>query len=81
MVKTKSQLQINLHKVNTQVQSHLQAISTLRLTLEGQFDPKRVAAIFQPFRSPSLVSSFTTKHFLKVDNEVIPLSNGWIWYL
>jgi hypothetical protein len=26
----------------------------------------------------SLVSLFTMKHFLKVDNEVILLSNGWI---
>jgi hypothetical protein len=81
MVKTKSHLQIYLHKVDTQVQSHLQALSTLRLTLEGQFDQKRVDAIFQTFRSPSLVCLFTMKHFLEVDNEVILLSNGWIWYL
>jgi hypothetical protein len=50
------------------------------LTLEGQFDPKRVGAIFQPYRSPSLVSLFSMKHFLEVDNEVFLLSNGRIWY-
>jgi hypothetical protein len=54
--------------------------SPCHLTLEGQFDPKRVDAIFQPFRSPSSVSMFTMKHFLEVDNEVILLSNSWIWY-
>jgi hypothetical protein len=47
--------------------------------MEGQFDPKRVDAIFQPFRSPSLVSLFTMKHILEVDNKVV-LSNGRIWY-
>jgi hypothetical protein len=37
--------------------------------------------------SPFLISHFeyvhyifTTKHFLEVDNEVIVLSNDWIWY-
>jgi hypothetical protein len=49
--------------------------------MEGQFDPEQVDAIFQPFTSPSLVSLFTMKHFLEVDDEVILLSNGWIWYL
>jgi hypothetical protein len=28
-------------------------------------------SIFLPFRSPSLVSLLTMKHFLKVDNEVV----------
>jgi hypothetical protein len=55
-------------------------ISINQLTLEGQFGPKRVNAIFKPFISPSSVSLFTMKHFLEVDNEVILLSNGWIWY-
>jgi hypothetical protein len=27
-----------------------------------------------------LVSLLTMKHFLEVDNEIILLSNGWIWY-
>jgi hypothetical protein len=31
--------------------------------MEGQFDPKRVNAIFLPFRSPSSVSLFAMKHF------------------
>jgi hypothetical protein len=38
--------------------------------LEGQFDPKRVNAIFQPFKPPSLVSLFNMKHFLEEDNEL-----------
>jgi hypothetical protein len=38
---------------------------------EGQFDPKRVNAIFQPSRSPSSASLFAIKHFMEVDNEVI----------
>jgi hypothetical protein len=33
-----------------------------------------------PLKSPFLVSLFTMKHFLKVDNEVILLSNGRILY-
>jgi hypothetical protein len=49
------------------------------LTLEGQFDPKRVDAIFYSFRSPSSASLFTMKHFLEIDNEVILLSNSWMW--
>jgi hypothetical protein len=32
------------------------------------------------FGDPSSVILFTMKHFLEVDNEVILLSNGWIWY-
>jgi hypothetical protein len=36
--------------------------------------------IIQPFRSPSLVSLFSMKHFLEVDNKVFLLSKGWIWY-
>jgi hypothetical protein len=48
--------------------------------LEGQFDPKWIDAIFLPSKSPSLVSVFAMKHFLGVDNEVILLSNSWIWY-
>jgi hypothetical protein len=27
-----------------------------------------------------LVNMFTTKHVLKVDIDVIVLSNGWIWF-
>jgi hypothetical protein len=50
------------------------------LTLEGQFDPKWVNAIFLPCTSPSLVSLFTMKQFMEVDNEVNLLSNSWIWY-
>ena len=46
------------------------------LILEGQFDPKWVDAIFQPFRSPPSVSVVTMKHFLEVDYEVILLSNN-----
>jgi hypothetical protein len=55
-------------------------ITIRKSILEGQFDPKQVDAIFYPFRSHSLVSLFTMNHFLEVDNEVILLSNGWIWY-
>jgi hypothetical protein len=29
---------------------------------------------------PLLVSVFSMKHFLEVDNEVFLLSNSWIWY-
>jgi hypothetical protein len=45
------------------------------LTMERQFNPKWVEVLFLPFKSPSLVSLFTMKHFPKVDNEVITLFN------
>jgi hypothetical protein len=60
--------------------THISLLIEALLTLEGQFDPKQVDAIFQPFRSLSFLSLFTMKHFLEVDNEVILVSNGWIWF-
>jgi hypothetical protein len=35
---------------------------------------------FSPFQILQFVGLFTTKHVLGVDNEVILLSNNWIWY-
>jgi hypothetical protein len=55
-------------------------IATTGLTLKGHFDPKWVDALFQPFGSPSSMSMFMMKDFMELDNEVIFLSNRWIWY-
>jgi hypothetical protein len=35
---------------------------------------------FLTFQISLFTELFTMKHFLEVDNEVILLSNGWIWY-
>jgi hypothetical protein len=46
--------------------------------------PKTGRCHFKAFQisvlGESLVSLFIMKYFLEVDNEVILLSNGWIWY-
>jgi hypothetical protein len=49
------------------------------LTPIGQIDPFRVGDIFLPSRS-LFKTLFTTKHFLEENNEIIVLSNSWIWY-
>jgi hypothetical protein len=56
------------------------SITSIYLILEGQFALKWIDAIFWPFRFPSSVSLFTMKYFMEIDNEVILLSNDWIWY-
>ena len=48
--------------------------------MEGQFNAKWVDSTFKPFIALLLVSLFTMKHLMEVDNEVIFLSNNWIWY-
>jgi hypothetical protein len=65
------------------VKSHFNCLHLLEvkiLTPKGQFYPIHVDAIILPSISPSSMSLYTTKHFLEVNDEVVILSNGWIWY-
>jgi hypothetical protein len=57
-----------------------QLLTLFILAPKGHFDPKRVDALFLRFQIFMSMSLFTMKHFLEVDNEVILLFNGWIWY-